>query len=116
MCTVVVGVVESIDNYPTRDSAGGLCDCFSLSVGSFDICRSRGPSRTLYDPTPETITTERHLVLSVDLDSMDKDDLPRNCHLSWYFMGSAILFVYFSHTDGELRRVQPVSQFILPPV
>ena len=38
---------------------------------------------------------------------MDKDDLPRNCHLSWYVMGSAILFVYFNHTDGELRRVQP---------
>ena len=74
-----------------------------LSVSSFDICRSRGQSRTLYDPTPETITVERHLVLSVDLDSMNRHGLPRNCHLLWYFLGSAILFVYFNHTDCELR-------------
>ena len=37
---------------------------------------------------------------------MDRNGLPRNCYLSWYFLGSAILFVYFiyiNHTDGELR-------------
>ena len=34
---------------------------------------------------------------------MDRDGLPRNCHLSWYFLGSAILSVYFNHMDGELR-------------
>ena len=74
-----------------------------LSVGSFDICRSRGRSRTLYDPAPGTITAERYLVLSVDPDSMNRDGLPRNCHISWHFLGSAILSVYFNPTDRELR-------------
>ena len=39
-----------------------------------------------------TITAEHHLVLSVDLDSMDRDGLPRNWSL-------AILFAYFNHKD-----------------
>ena len=58
-----------------------------LSVGSFDICCSHGRSRTLYDPTPEAIAADRPLVLSVNLDSIDADGLPRNCHF----------------TDGELK-------------
>ena len=58
---------------------------------------------------PETITAEHHLVLSVDLDSMDRNGLPRNCHLSWYFLGSAILFVYFHHMDCELRLRRTVA-------
>ena len=86
---------------------GSLCLSVCLSVGSFDICRSRGRCRTLYHPTPETITAELHLVLSVDLDSMDRDGLQRNCHLSWYFLGSAILFVYFNRMDCE--RLAAVS-------
>ena len=102
------------NNYPTRDSAGELSDCYPmhdsagglmitsvclsvcLSVGSFDIYHLRGQSRTLYNPVPETITEDRHLVLSVDLDSIDADGLLRNCHLSWHFQGSAILFVYLT--------------------
>ena len=71
--------------YPTRDIARGLSDWFTLSVclpvSSFDICRLHGRGRTLYRPTPETITAEGHLVLSVD-----GNGLPRNCHLSWYFL------------------------------
>ena len=81
-----------------------------LSVGSLDICRSRGRSRTLYDPAPMTITAERHLVLSVDLDSMDRDGLPRNCHISWHFLGSAILFAYFNHKDTITIRSGVLGQ------
>ena len=39
-----------------------------------------------------------YLVLFVDLDSIDANGLPRNCHLSWHFLGSAVLFVYFNYT------------------
>ena len=57
----------------------------------------------LYDPTPETIMADCHLVLSVDLDYIDADDLPRYSPLYWYLLGSAILFAYCEDTDCELR-------------
>ena len=40
---------------------------------------------------------------------MDRDGLPRNCHLSRYFLGSAILFVYFNYADCELRLRRTAS-------
>ena len=68
-------------SYLMRDGARGLSACFSLSVclsvRIFDICCSHGQCRTLYNPTPETITTDRRLVLFVDLDSIDADHLLR---------------------------------------
>ena len=48
-----------------------------LSVGIFDVCRSRSRSRTLYDPTLQQITADCHSVLSVDVDLIDADGLPR---------------------------------------
>ena len=44
---------------------------------NFDICCSLGRSRMLYYPAPETTTADCHLVLSVDLDSINADGLAR---------------------------------------
>ena len=58
----------------------------------FDICPLRARSRTLYDPALEKITAERHSVMSVDLDSIATNGLPRNYHV----FASFCLIVYLT--------------------
>ena len=98
--------------YPTHvhSARGGkvivlICLAGCQSVRIFDICHSCGRPRTLYNLKPVKILTERQLVLSVDLDSIDMDGVPGNCCLQWHFLSSGILFVYFKDTDCELRTV-----------
>ena len=45
----------------------------------------------------------RHSVMSVDLDSIEMDGLPRNPRLQWHFLGSSILLCTFIDIDRELR-------------
>ena len=80
-----------------------------LSVGSFDVCRSC--TRTLYYPTPETITVDCHLVLFV-VPSMRMvcRDILLFSGISWGLPFCLLTYRYRPCTEhtGYIRRLPAV--------
>ena len=88
-----------------------VCLSVCLSVGSFDVCHSCGCSRTLYYPTPETITVDCHLVLFV-IPSMRMvcRDILLFSGISWGLPFCLLTYRYRPCTEhtGYIRRLPAV--------